>query len=475
MAGRIPRRRSAISRSMLWVIVAVVVVVVAVGGVYAYMVTSRPSAPSAIVVGWPAPVTGSFAPFGSVDPWIASYVQNYINQNMGGIYIPQYGRKIPIEIIVKDTQSSPSTTATVTQQLITQYHVNMLVVAHTPATVPPAAAVAEKYGVPLIADDCPVSAFIGSEPAGGYHWSYDYFWAFPQTVYAHLQIVNELRNYTNGKMAIISSADADAQAYDPIMEKMATAYGYQVVYVQTFPYGTTDFTSAIMAAKAANATILVGVMIPPDFATLWRQAISLGWHPTVVVIAKAMLFPSEPTSMGDTQSYGIGTEIWWYPTLNYTSPLLGINTLQWTQMYEAKTGNEWSANIGYDIALMDEMYNVLSRTPSLDPLAINQTIYTTNLNTIAGTIDYQNPFPNPQIKQLIETYEPDLLQPQNVGHYSLSLVMSGQWVPGGPWGWTLVPVYNAGTGVATYPAVPIPVNPENATLPYTPPYFVPPS
>ena len=59
-----------------------------------------------------------------------------------------------------------------------------------------------------------------------------------------------------------------------------------------------DFTSQISAFKAADAEIVTGNMIPPDFATFWSQAAQQGFKPKIVTIGKALLFPSVIDSLG---------------------------------------------------------------------------------------------------------------------------------------------------------------------------------
>ena len=63
-------------------------------------------------------------------------------------------------------------------------------------------------------------------------------------------------------------------------------------------------------------------MIPPDFSTFWSQAAQQGFHPKIVTIGKALLFPSAVNSLGP-RGNGLTTEIWWTPNFPFKSGLTG--------------------------------------------------------------------------------------------------------------------------------------------------------
>ena len=48
--------------------------------------------------------------------------------------------------------------------------------------------------------------------------------------------------------------------------------GYKLIDPGRYQVMNNDFTSQISAFKSAGAEIVVGNMIPPDFATFWSQA-----------------------------------------------------------------------------------------------------------------------------------------------------------------------------------------------------------
>jgi branched-chain amino acid transport system substrate-binding protein len=148
-----------------------------------------------------------------------------------------------------------------------------------------------------------------------------------------------------------------------------------------------DFTSQISAFKSAGAEIVVGNMIPPDFATFWSQAAQQGFHPKIITIGKALLFPSVVNSLG-ARGNGLTTEIWWTPTFPYKSGLTGQSAKALTDAYTNATKRPWTQPIGYQHALFEVAIDILKRTKSVDPKAILDAITTTDYHSIVGPVKW---------------------------------------------------------------------------------------
>jgi branched-chain amino acid transport system substrate-binding protein len=148
-----------------------------------------------------------------------------------------------------------------------------------------------------------------------------------------------------------------------------------------------DFTSQITRFKEAGAEIVVGNMIPPDFATFWSQAAQQNFHPKVVTIGKALLFPSVVNSLGP-RGNGLTTEIWWTPTFPFKSGLTGQTARQLTDAYVEATKRPWTQPIGYQHALFEVAIDVMKRSKSIDPKAILDSIIATDYHSIVGPVKW---------------------------------------------------------------------------------------
>ena len=148
-----------------------------------------------------------------------------------------------------------------------------------------------------------------------------------------------------------------------------------------------DFTSQITRFKEAGAEIVTGNMIPPDFATFWSQAAQQNFHPKIVTIGKALLFPSVVNSLGP-RGNGLTSEIWWTPNYPFRSGLTGQSAQQLTDAYTSATRRPWSQPIGYQHALFEVAIDVLKRAKNIEPKSILDAIVATNYSSIVGPVHW---------------------------------------------------------------------------------------
>ena len=64
--------------------------------------------------------------------------------------------------------------------------------------------------------------------------------------------------------------------------------------------------------KSKGDDFFTNVPLPPDFATMWTQALQQGFKPKLATVAKVLLFPTDAYAMGN-KVYNIATDAWWVP------------------------------------------------------------------------------------------------------------------------------------------------------------------
>ncbi|MCF8095332.1 MAG: ABC transporter substrate-binding protein, partial [Desulfobacteraceae bacterium] len=174
----------------------------------------------------------------------------------------------------------------------------------------------------------------------------------------------------------------------------------------------------ISSFKKEKVEILTGSLIAPDLTTFWRQSHRSGFIPKIATIGKALLFPSALEALGGNLGHGLSMEVWWSRYHPFKSSLTGEKSSDICDDWEKETNRQWGPPIGFKHAGYELVYDVLKRAQTLDKKALRKTIAKTNLNTIIGTIKF------------------------NEQNYSETPLVGGQWVKGEKWPFELQIINN---------------------------------
>jgi len=366
-----------------------------------------------ILIGRPNPGTGPIASFGEATPWVDNRVLDTINK-AGGIYIKEYGKKVPIKIKLMDTESDPTKAAEVASRLILRDKIDLMVAYHTPATVNPVTSICERYKVPSISMDNPIEMWLTGGP---YKWAFHAFWLVAEDVFpAYMGMWEQLP--TNKVVGILAGNDTDGVSFAEGAQQLLPPKGYKVIDPGRFPLGNQDFSSVINTLKKENVEILFGNLIPPDCATAWRQCRRMGFKPKITTIGRATLFPSAVEAIGGDLHLGLSTEIWWSPHHPFKSSLTGESANDLCEAWMTENGKQWTQPIGFKHAGYEIAVDVLKRAQTLKKDKIRQAIAATDLDTIVGHIKY------------------------NDQNFARTPVVAGQWVKGKKFPWDLRICYN---------------------------------
>jgi branched-chain amino acid transport system substrate-binding protein len=350
-----------------------------------------------IKIGYVSPKTGPLAGFGEAD----DYILGDLAATFAGKVVID-GATHAIEVVAKDTQSSPDTAAQVAGSLILDDKIDLMVVASTPETTNPVADQCEANGVPCISTVAPWQPYFFArqqDPANPkpFDWTYHFFWGLEDIIAVYIDMWDGIS--TNKSVGGLFPNDGDGNAWgDPTngFPGPLAAAGYTMTDPGRYEDLAQDFTAQIAAYRNANCEILTGVPIPPDFTNFYKQAAQQGFKPKAASIGKALLFPSSVEALGDLGE-GLSSEVWWSPTHPFSSSLTGASAKELADGYTASTGKQWTQPIGFAHALFEVAIDTLNRTANIDDKgSIRDALKATKLDTIVGTVDWTAglPFPN---------------------------------------------------------------------------------
>ena len=398
-------------------------VVVGVGGyeAYKYAYPSKPPV-SSVKIGAVLPLTGPYASFGLGQRFGHQQAVADINAQ-GGVDIN--GKKVPVSYTVLDDQSQASVASTVTDELILNDNVDILVQGiNPPGDTNPMCVEADRYKTP-----CIMGAPFEPWWAGG---PYKYSWSIgfrigteptDETAGSGYDVVdiaydttNPYKSQTNSVAAVLASDDADGIGWWGLFPGALKSAGYTVVGTSgnfgLFPDSTTDFSSIITQFKDANAEIVWSNTPPPSFGTFLRQCRELAFEPKVVYGAKAALFYKDVMAWGGNLPQDVGIEVWWdsaYPYKGIGSTTCSSLCNTWSQQNnEPLNGNR---SIGFGYAAVQTALDAISRAGTLNKDSVNTAISETDTSFITGPIKFTST------------------------HDSPTALAYGQWQPSSQWTW----------------------------------------
>jgi len=347
----------------------------------------------ALTIGWIHPLTGSLAGFGAPDNWVLQQAMATSQFKNG---IKAGGSTYSVTVKSYDTQSSVTRAGSLAKQAIQQDNVDLLLASSTPETVNAVASEAEALGTPLICSNIPWESWyinLGGNPQKPTltpKYTVMYFLGAEHLALAFKPMWDRIgaQYGNNHKVAAAFPNDADGNAFRAVFPAVLKPTGYNLDISTAYPDGLTDYTSMISQFKRDGDDFFTNVPLPPDFATMWTQALQQGFKPKLATVAKVLLFPTDAYAMG-SKVYNIATDAWWVPELPWHSSLTGEDCQQLATAFTAAGLGQPNQNIS-NYTLFEIAYAALTSVDNPhDKAEVAAALFKVKLpEAVAGPIDY---------------------------------------------------------------------------------------
>ena len=228
-----------------------------------------------IVVGMARPISGWMAVIGdsAFRPVYETWVKE-VNAK-GGIYVKEYGKKLPIELLIYDDKSDVGTMTRLTEKLIVQDKVDFLWPACGTAFVFAQAPIANKHGYILLTAEggaTQVKEMLRSLPYVFVGLSFSDWYQLP--------VFAELLGEKGAKTAyIMYVGDLFGIEYSGVAGIEFPKHGIDIVGISSVPPGTKDLSPIIKKAKASNADVFCCFGYPDQVLPATGTSIALGFNP----------------------------------------------------------------------------------------------------------------------------------------------------------------------------------------------------
>jgi len=228
----------------------------------------------------------------------------------GGIYVAEYGRKLPVELVVYDDESDPTRAVALYEKLITQDKVDLIIGPYSSAIAFAVGPIAEKYRMPLL---CPTAA---SDKI--YQQGWKYVFDVIQLASTHAKpLIDFMKTKPDIKrVAIVYLHELMPMTFANATKAMCEAAGFQVVLFEEYPKGITDMTPLVSKLKALNPDGVIAGTFFEDNVLLIRTMKEMAFNPKFIFTLVGSDQPEYVEVLGNAAE-GILAWVLWHKSLPY--------------------------------------------------------------------------------------------------------------------------------------------------------------
>ena len=293
----------------------------------------------------------------------------------------------PVKLVYYDNQSNAATVPGIYTKLLDVDKVNLVVSGYATNMIAPAMPIVMEHGKVFI-------SLFGLAVNKQFHYP-KYFSMLPtgpQAEEAFTKGFFDIAMAQNPKPKTVAIVGANADFSNHAMDGAlanAKAAGLKVVYDQTYPPSTTDFTPVVEAIQATQPDLVVICSYPLDTDGMVRAMNEIGFTPKMVGGGMVGLqSPSIQSQLGPELN-GIVDFNFWLPEKTMEFP--GVTKL--IKQYQAKAASEGVDLLGYYMAPwayadMQVLGEAVEATKSLNDAKLADYMHKASFKTVVGDVKF---------------------------------------------------------------------------------------
>ncbi|MBJ7602291.1 MAG: amino acid ABC transporter substrate-binding protein [Candidatus Dormibacteraeota bacterium] len=347
-----------------------------------------------LVIGVPMSITGVQAKEGGLakqgyDLWL-----DWINAQGG---VNANGTKHKVVLKYEDDQSKPDISAQLTTKLITQDKAQLLLGPYGSATTASDAVVAEKNGIPMVEANGAAQAIFNN--------GYRYTFGVLSPANKYLQGVIDMAATLNPKpstMAMLSADDSFSLEVAKAAQEYATAKGFNVVYTDRYPNGSTNLSGLVANAKAKNPEMLLNSGHLAEAVAINKAAKDLRLDAKLYAYSVGPSTPDFVNSLGTDSHYVYGGSQW-TPQVKY-KPSFYLSVPDYVAAYKKKyaTSDDPDYHVAESTAACLALQKAIENAGSLKPDKVRDALASLDVITFFGRIKFDS--------RGINTYKPMVVE-----------------------------------------------------------------
>ena len=329
---------------------------------------AAPAAPSEIVLGAALPLTGGQAREGGYFKKGYEMAIKEIN-DAGGVMIKEYGKKIPIKLIIYDDKSDNTTSVQLYEKLVNEDKVHALLGGYGTPLISAHTIVPEKYQVPYLNG--------GGATGEIYQRGMKYVFGMLASIekLAHTlmdwmalqQDAGKLKKPV--KIAVVGENSSHGKEFRKGIQDKSNAAPdrFQVVMDEPFELNLKDADPLLQKLKGANADVFLADARIADYTTIHRRYTELGLYHLIVSYGPRGTEKAARDALGPAADYIISCN-WWHMDI----PTQAAKTFADKYQKAYNEPAEWFPALAYETARV--MAKALEDAGTLDKTKIRDAL-----------------------------------------------------------------------------------------------------
>jgi branched-chain amino acid transport system substrate-binding protein len=208
-----------------------------------------------------------------------------------------------LELVVHDDGSDPATAVRLYEKLITQDKVDLVLGPYGSPITDVVANVTEKQKMPMVSPSATLTSI--------YRKGRKFIFSLYPSAEVHLEGLLDLAAKKGLKTVALIDVDIPfGRAVIQGAVELAKKKGLQVVFVDAYPQGNTDFATILTKVRAANPDVLSGATGFVDAVALTRQMKASDVNPRMVGLTVGVMLPKFYEVLGHDADFVYGATPW---------------------------------------------------------------------------------------------------------------------------------------------------------------------
>lgn len=299
----------------------------------------------------------------------------------GGIYVKEFNKKLPVEMLVYDDKSDMGTMTRLLDKLILQDKVDFIFPPISTAFLFAAAAVANRHGYLLIGAEGGATSLVELLPTMPY-----FFMVLPFADHYQMPVLGDIFVELGVKTVAINFInDLHGIEYSGVATKEFNKRNIEVKMIKSTPPDIKDVSPILKEAKSLNVDAYCSFTYPPVTFPTVLTAQAIGYNPKAMLLGPGGNFEVIKKVCGENVIEGIMGEGAWNVK---SSPAHKNFVERYTKRNDPSTLDWWGHNVYW--CALEVFQQAIEKAGTLNHKKIRDVIANEKFNTILGPTWFEN-------------------------------------------------------------------------------------